>query len=155
MRRPTKQKKIQGTQAQRRASKFSEVENIISRKLWHLVTQLSGWSPRKFALENYPETIHVYFSKNDWIEQCTKIKAKDNYPIDRDERRAYFDSVRDIEADKHGYTLIRIKHGDFDWEDTNASAYLDTLLSKTYDQKYSDQMHCERQGIVSQTMLEK
>src|SRR6266516_3391362 len=86
---------------------------------------------RKIALENYPETIHVYFSKNDWIEQCSKIKAKDNSPIDRDERRAYFDSVRDIEADKHGYTLIRIKHGDFDLEDTHASAYLDTLLSKT------------------------
>ena len=103
---------------------------------------------RKITLENYPETIHVYFSKNDWIVQCTKIQAKDNSPTDRDERRAYFDSVRDIEADKHGYTLIRIKHGDFDWEDTNASAYLDALLSKTYGQKYSDQMHVTEMNTV-------
>src|SRR5207247_5939589 len=28
-----------------------------------------------------------------------------------------------------------------DWEDTHASAYLDTLLSKTYGQKYGDQTH--------------
>jgi hypothetical protein len=103
---------------------------------------------RKIALENYPETIHVYFSKSDWVEQCTKIRAKDNFPFDRDERRAYYDSVRDIEADKYGYKLFRIKHDDFDWEDTNASAYLDTLLSKTYGQNYSDQMHVTEVNTV-------
>ncbi len=93
---------------------------------------------RKISLENYPETIHLCFSKNDWIDHCNKIKAKDNDPIDRDERRAYYDSIRDIEAYKHGYKLVRIKHGDFDWEDNNASAYLDRLLSRTDGQRISD-----------------
>lgn len=70
---------------------------------------------RKITLENYPKNIKVYFDKDYWIEQCKKINAKDNDPPDRDEKRAYYDSVRDIEAFKNGYKLIRIKHVDFDY----------------------------------------
>ena len=79
---------------------------------------------RKLTLENYPENVRVYFSKDYWIEQCNKINAKDNHPVDRDEKRAYYDAVRDIEAFKHGYKLIRIKHGDFDWTSEDAIEYL-------------------------------
>lgn len=75
---------------------------------------------RKITLENYPKNVKVYFDKDYWIEQCNKINARDNSPIDRDEKRAYYDAVRDIEAFRHGYKLIRIKHGDFDWTNENA-----------------------------------
>lgn len=79
-------------------------------------------------MENYPKNVKIYFSKAYWIQQCNKINAKDNYPVDRDEKRAYYDAVRDIEAFKHGYKLIRIKHSDFDWTNDNASDYLKKII---------------------------
>lgn len=84
---------------------------------------------RKITLKNYPENAKVYFPKDYWIEQCNKINAKDNHPVDRDEKRAYYDAVRDIEAFKHGYKLIRVKHGDFDWTNENAIEYLSKILT--------------------------
>ncbi len=83
---------------------------------------------RKITLRNYPENIQLNFSKEKWIEACVKINAKDNSPIDRDERRAYYDAVRDIEAYNNGYRLIRIKHGDIDWETEGAERYLFQLI---------------------------
>jgi len=83
---------------------------------------------RKTTLENYPDNVKTYFSKSYWIEQCNKINAKDNHPVDRDEKRAYYDSVRDIETFKHNYKLIRIKHGDFDWKSESAIDYLKKII---------------------------
>ena len=83
---------------------------------------------RKITLENYPENVKVYFDKAYWIEQCNKINAKDNDPVDRDETRACYDAVRDIEAFKNGYKLIRIKHGDFDYTREDAIEYLNKLV---------------------------
>lgn len=85
---------------------------------------------RKITLENYPENVKIYFDKNYWIEQCNKINARDNHPVDRDEKRAYYDAVRDIEAFKHGYELIRIKHGDFDWTSEDAIEHLNEIITK-------------------------
>lgn len=70
---------------------------------------------RKISLQNYPENISLYFSKEAWIQACEEIDAHDNNPHDRDEKRALYDAVRDIEAYRHGYRLVRIKHGDVDW----------------------------------------
>ena len=83
---------------------------------------------RKLTLLKYPTGLEFYFSLEDWIKYCDKTKAKDNDPIDRDEKRAFYDSVRDIEAAKHGYKLFRIKHGEFDWSNSNAKEYLLDLL---------------------------
>ncbi|MBS1754400.1 MAG: hypothetical protein KF741_06455 [Ferruginibacter sp.] len=84
---------------------------------------------RQICLECYPLSIKLSYSKQAWISACQKINAKDNSPIDRDERRAYYDTVRDIEAYKNGYTLIRIKHGDVDWEAPYAEQHLEDLFS--------------------------
>ncbi|HDY90499.1 MAG TPA: hypothetical protein ENH82_20575 [bacterium] len=84
---------------------------------------------RKIALENYPKGITLGFSLRDWIIACESINAKDNDPPDRDEKRAFYDSVRDIEAFKHGYTLIRVKHGDYNWESEDAWKYIDTIFA--------------------------
>lgn len=70
---------------------------------------------RKLALESYPVGIILNFSKSEWIKHCEKIQAKHKRHTSRDEQRAYYDTVRDLEAIKSGYKLIRIKHGDFDW----------------------------------------
>lgn len=85
---------------------------------------------RKISLENYPKNIILYFSKEFWIKSCEKINAKDNSPIDRDEKRAFYDSVRDIEADKHGYKLLRIKHGEVNWEESNSINKLKEIMSE-------------------------
>ena len=85
---------------------------------------------RQICLENYPAIIQLSYSKETWLLACQKINAKDNFPIDRDERRAYNDTVRDIEAYKNGYTLLRIKHGDVDWEVPSAEKFLKDSLSK-------------------------
>ncbi len=54
------------------------------------------------------------YKKECWIESCKKVNAKVNSPVDRDEKRSFYDTVRDIEAYKHLYSLIRIKHNDID-----------------------------------------
>ena len=86
---------------------------------------------RQITLENYPADVNLYFSKSDWISACEKINAKDNDPIDRDEKRAFYDTLRDIEAARHGYKLVRIKHGDIDWEADKAEIYFNKLINTT------------------------
>jgi hypothetical protein len=83
---------------------------------------------RKVTLENYPEYIELGFSKDDWIKECEIIRASDKTPKDRDESRAFYDSVRDIEAYRHGYRLIRIKHGEFNWGKLGAEKHLARLI---------------------------
>ena len=84
---------------------------------------------RRITLVNYPAKIQLHYSKEKWIAACERINAKDNNPIDRDEIRAYYDTVRDIEANRNGYKLVRIKHGDFNWEEPGAGIHLKDLLS--------------------------
>ncbi|MCK4346984.1 MAG: hypothetical protein KAW47_00055 [Thermoplasmatales archaeon] len=97
---------------------------------------------RQITLENYPEHISLGYSKSDWVDACIKINAKDNSPIDRDEKRAFYDTVRDIEAQRHGYTLIRIKYGDFDWENENAIEHLKAIIAKNCNSmKTKDSKH--------------
>ena len=84
---------------------------------------------RRITLVNYPAKIQLHYSKEKWIAACERINAKDNNPIDRDEIRAYYDTVRDIEANRNGYKLVRIKHGDFNWEEPGAEIHLKNLIS--------------------------
>ena len=84
---------------------------------------------RGITLDHYPSNVQLNYSKESWLEACKRIDAKDNDPIDRDERRAFYDTVRDIEAHRNGYTLLRIKHGNFNWEEPGAGTHLKNLLS--------------------------
>ena len=83
---------------------------------------------RSITLENYPSSVELFYSKEDWIRSCQEIAAKDNDPIDRDERRAFNDCVRDIEAAKNGYKLVRIKHEQIDWESVDAKEALKRII---------------------------
>lgn len=82
---------------------------------------------RKISLNSYRQ-IPVLYDRDLWIKACEDISAKDNVPVNRDEGRAYYDSVRDIESHRHGYKLIRIMHGQMDFEDKNAEFELKKLL---------------------------
>ncbi len=61
---------------------------------------------------------------------CDEINAIDNNPEYRDEQRAFYDSVRDIEAFRNGWMLIRIKEKVVDWETADLKT-LDDVLSTT------------------------
>lgn len=82
---------------------------------------------RKIALQAYPK-IPLCFDKDLWIRACADICARDNQPINRDEIRAFYDSTRDIEAFKNGYRLVRIMHGQIDFESDDAMEKLKSLL---------------------------
>ncbi len=83
---------------------------------------------RKVSLLSYPD-VPICFDRQLWIQACNDIKAKDGQPINRDEIRAYYDSVRDIEASKHGYKLVRIMHGQVDYNAFGAEVSLKKLLN--------------------------
>lgn len=110
---------------------------------------------REITLENYPSTIKLNFSKETWINACKKINAKDNSPIDRDEKRAFYDTVRDIEAFRHGYKLVRIKHGDIDWEADGAEKHLKQLVSVPDNQNEINTKHKIARLIVTGKQYDK
>lgn len=94
---------------------------------------------RRISLEAYRE-IDVLYDRSMWIKACSDICAKDNSPVNRDEIRAYYDSTRDIECSRNGYKLIRIMHGQIDFEAEDAkeklAKYMDTFIAeKTQDSK--------------------
>jgi len=110
---------------------------------------------REITLENYPSTIKLNFSKEAWINACKKINAKDSSPRDRDEKRAFFDTVRDIEAFKHGYKLVRIKHGDVDWEEDGAEKHLKQIVSIADEQNENPTKHKIARLIVTGKQYDK
>ncbi len=82
---------------------------------------------RGISLSSYRD-IELNYDRELWFRACRDIQARDNHPFNRDEARAYYDSVRDIEASKNGYKLVRIMHGQIDFESDNAEAELKGLL---------------------------
>ena len=82
---------------------------------------------RRVSLLSYTD-VPLDFDRQLWIDACRDIHAKDNQPKDRDEVRAYYDSTRDIEAYKHGYRLVRIMHGQVDFEKVGAVEELKEIL---------------------------
>jgi len=91
---------------------------------------------RAESLAHYPPDLNLNFDKDKWCEACKNIKATDNDPIYRDEQRAFYDSVRDILAARNGMTLIRIKHGDHDWESESGVGTMDNLVNHPKDRAH-------------------
>ncbi len=58
---------------------------------------------RLITLELYPKTAQLGFSLPRWRELCREIAAVDNQPFDRDERRAWYDTLRDWLPQWHGF----------------------------------------------------
>lgn len=59
--------------------------------------------PRLITLELYPETAKLGFSLPRWRHLCRDIAAMDDQPFDRDERRAWYDTLRDWLPGLHGF----------------------------------------------------
>jgi len=87
--------------------------------------------PRALSLGEYPLELSLGFDRRGWIDECRKVLARDNDPRYRDEQRAFYDALRDILAARSGFTLIRLRHGDWDWNKPSSGQHLQGLLQKS------------------------
>jgi hypothetical protein len=72
--------------------------------------------PRLLSLSLYPDEFKAGFSIRRWKELCREIDAKDHEPIDRDERRAWYDTLRDLVPTLHGFKpTVRLYAGEYQW----------------------------------------
>jgi hypothetical protein len=72
--------------------------------------------PRLSALSLYPTTLRWGFSVSDWQELCRRIDARDDTPVDRDERRAWYDTMRDLVPPLHGFQpTVRLYAEAYPW----------------------------------------
>ncbi len=72
--------------------------------------------PRLVTLSLYPEEVQLGFSLHRWRDLCRQIDAKDDEPIDRDERRAWYDTLRDLVPALHGFEpTVRLYAREFEW----------------------------------------
>jgi hypothetical protein len=72
--------------------------------------------PRLVTLALYPENLESGFWLSHWQELCRQIDAQDDQPFDRDERRAWYDTLRDLVPTVHGFNpTVRLYAGEFAW----------------------------------------
>jgi hypothetical protein len=60
-------------------------------------------APRLITLSLYPDELELGFSLPCWKQLCREIAAVDDQPFDRDERRAWYDALRDLVPTIHGF----------------------------------------------------
>ena len=107
--------------------------------------------PRALALSNYPRELNLGFDKNAWISACKTTQATDRDPEYRDEQRAFYDSLRDILASRHGYTVLRIKDKEYDWTLSNAASELNKLLVQVARNARRSNIQPQGQSMMSKT----
>lgn len=105
---------------------------------------------RRISLEAYDD-IDVLFDRSLWIKACRDINAKDNSPVNRDEIRAYYDSTRDIACYEHGYHLLRIMHGQIDFEAKDAYEKLQTLLDNVLINMEKDRKTIKKNDSIKES----
>jgi hypothetical protein len=87
-------------------------------------------APRAISLDLYLPDMSFSFDVEYWKRECRSIKAKDSDKRDpfRDEKRAFYDSIRDIFAARNGMNLVRIRHGDYDWKEMRGKEIIMSLF---------------------------
>jgi hypothetical protein len=53
-------------------------------------------APRGISLSLYPKRFKSGFNRDVWIKRCRQLDRHDNSPKDRDENRAWYETLRDI-----------------------------------------------------------
>ena len=72
--------------------------------------------PRLIALSLYPDDLKLGFSVADWRDLCRGLDARDDEPFDRDERRAWYDTLRDLVPTVYGFApTARLYGGAHPW----------------------------------------
>jgi hypothetical protein len=83
-------------------------------------------APRLVSLSLYPLEFKAGFPLLRWRELCLEIDAKDDEPFDRDERRAWYDVLRDLVPTVHGFCpTVRLYAGEFAWCSLDSSSAKD------------------------------
>ncbi len=71
---------------------------------------------RLITLSCYPSELPLGFSVSRWQQLCRDIGAIDDIPFDRDERRAWYDILRDLVPLVHGFKpTVRLYAEEFAW----------------------------------------
>jgi hypothetical protein len=79
--------------------------------------------PRLIALSLYPADVKFGFSVDDWRELCRSLDAQDDEPFDRDERRAWYDTLRDLVPTVFGFApTARLYGGAYRWCSLDAAS---------------------------------
>ncbi|HEY1236062.1 MAG TPA: hypothetical protein VGH22_21970 [Candidatus Binatia bacterium] len=82
--------------------------------------------PRLIALSLYPEDVQLGFSVTDWRDLCRGLDVRDDEPFDRDERRAWYDTLRDLVPIVYGFApTARVYGGAYPWCSLNPSSIRD------------------------------
>ena len=72
--------------------------------------------PRAIALALYPADLPTGFSTREWRRLCEELNAEDGEPPDRDERRAWYDCLRDLLPGLYGLgPTVRLYEGALRW----------------------------------------
>lgn len=86
---------------------------------------------RKVSLSNYPAELSLGFDNEKWEQLCGSINAKDNDPHDRDEARAWYDTLRDFLPIIKGFNpTIRFYMGDYKWCSLDPEVDIEIFKSK-------------------------
>lgn len=84
---------------------------------------------RLVTLSFYPEEFKLGFSLARWRELCRQINAVDDQPFDRDERRAWYDTLRDLLPSLHGFApTVRLYAGEYPWCSLDTSSDSDRTV---------------------------
>lgn len=82
--------------------------------------------PRLIALSLYPDDLKLGFSVADWRDLCRGLEARDDEPFDRDERRAWYDTLRDLVPTVYGFApTARLYGGAYPWCSLDAGSARD------------------------------
>ena len=82
--------------------------------------------PRLIALSLYPDDLKLGFSVADWRDLCRGLEARDDEPFDRDERRAWYDTLRDLVPTVYGFgPTARLYGGAYPWCSLDAGSARD------------------------------
>lgn len=73
-------------------------------------------APRRLTLSLYPQNTSIGFDQNIWLSKCKMLNRHDNHPPNRDETRAWYDTLRDLLPALFGMApTYRIYAKDFKW----------------------------------------
>jgi len=71
---------------------------------------------RLASLSLYPFDFKAGFPISRWKELCRAIDARDDKPPDRDERRAWYDTLRDLVPTLYGFNpTVRLYENEYQW----------------------------------------
>lgn len=94
---------------------------------------------RLITLQLYPKMMPLGFSFSHWQELCREINAQDNQPIDRDERRAWYDVLRDLVPIIYGFKpTVRLYAGDYAWCAVDPTEAKDRELCRGFFEQIPD-----------------